>query len=90
MAEIITMDSKLRDVYYNLESPACFAGAQAILNECKRRKIKVTKKQIDVFLSKQDAYTLHKPTYRRFKRNVTKTAGIDVDWQSDLADLQQL
>jgi hypothetical protein len=90
MAKIIMMDSKLRDVFYNLNSPACFAGAQAVLNECKKRKIKVTKKQVDVFLSKQDAHTLHKPTYRRFKRNATKTAGIDVDWQSDLADMQQL
>jgi hypothetical protein len=84
------MENKIRDVYYNLKSPACFAGAQSVFEECKRRKIKVTKKQVEEFLSKQDAYTLHKPTYRRFKRNVTKTTGIDVDWQADLADLHQL
>jgi hypothetical protein len=84
------MDSKIRDVFYNLNSPACFAGAHAVYLECRKRKIKVTKKQVEVFLSKQEAHTLHKPAYRRFKRNVTRTAGIDVDWQSDLADLHQL
>ena len=38
----------------------------------------------------QDAYTLHKPARRNFKRNRVIVGGIDVQWQMDLADMQSL
>ena len=84
------MDKIIRDVYYNTSSPACFAGVTAVLRECKRRDAGIKLKDVESFLAKQETYTLHKPTRRRFKRNVTTTAGIDVDWQSDLADMRML
>lgn len=84
------MDKEIRDVFYNVSSPACYAGAAAVYRECKRRKINVTKKQVDNYLAKQEAYTRHKPAVRRFRRNVIKTYGFDVDWQCDLADMHQL
>ena len=80
----------IRDVYYNTDSPACFSGPPSVLRECKRRNKLITKKNVDDFLAKQETYTRHKQTRRRFNRNATKTAGMDVDWQSDLADLRNL
>jgi transposase InsO family protein len=38
----------------------------------------------------QDAYTLHKPARRNFKRNRVIVGGIDEEWQMDLADVQSL
>ncbi len=35
----------------------------------------------------QDAYTLHRPIRRRFKRNKVIVAGIDDTWQIDLVDM---
>ena len=39
---------------------------------------------------KQDAYTLHKPMRRNFKRNWVIVGGIDQQWQMDLADMQSM
>ena len=36
----------------------------------------------------EQAYTLHKPARRRFTRNHIYVAGIDAQWQADLADMQ--
>ena len=80
----------IRDVYYNVNSPACFAGADAVFRESKKKNKNVTKKHVDDFLAKQEAYTIHRQARRRFKRNTIKTAGLDVDWQSDLADMRHL
>ena len=41
-------------------------------------------------MSQQQTYTLHKPVKRKFPRNKIITAGLDVDWQADLADLSGL
>ena len=80
----------IRDAYYNVDSPACYAGADAVFRECKKRNKRITRKQVDEFLAKQESYTLHRQARRRFKRNKTQTAGIDVDWQADLADMRSL
>lgn len=80
----------IRDVYYNTDSPACFAGIDAVLRECKKRNKKITRKQVEDFLAEQTAYTRHRQSRRKFKRNVTQTAGLDVDWQADLADMRHL
>ena len=39
---------------------------------------------------KQDAYTLHKPVRKHFKRRITFTTGIDDLWQPDLVDLSSI
>lgn len=39
---------------------------------------------------KQDAYTLHKPVRKSFKRNKVRVRGIDENWQADLVDVQNL
>ena len=46
--------------------------------------------QIKEWLMKQDAYTLHKPIRRRFKRNRVIVGRIDQQWQMDLADMQSM
>ena len=43
---------------------------------------------IQEYLKSEQAYTLHKPARRRFTRNHTYVAGIDAQWQADLADMQ--
>ena len=80
----------ISDVYYNSRSPACYAGANAVFRECKKRNKNITRAQVDNFLAAQEAYTRHRQARRRFRRNITQTAGLDVDWQADLADLRML
>ena len=42
------------------------------------------------FLKGEQAYTLHKPARRRYVRTRTYVAGIDAQWQDDLADMQAI
>jgi len=84
------VDRILYDVYYNVDSPACYAGVNAVLKEAKNRLSNVKKEDVIKFLTKQETYTLHKPIRRKFRRNKTVTAGLDVDWQADLMDMQDL
>jgi hypothetical protein len=57
------------------------------LYKAARKKLpKIKIKDVKKFLSKQQTYTLHKPIRRKFPRNKIVTAGLDVDWQADLAD----
>ncbi|MCP6725759.1 transposase family protein, partial [Klebsiella pneumoniae] len=54
------------------------------------RQLKVegaTRKTVETYLKGQQAYTLHKPSRRHYKRNKIYVAGIDAQWQADLADM---
>ena len=42
------------------------------------------------YLRSAQTYTLHKPTRRRFTQNHKYVAGIDAQWQADLADIQRI
>jgi transposase InsO family protein len=47
-------------------------------------------KEVNDFLTKQDAYTLHRDVRRRFRRRKTLALGINDLWQADLVDLSSL
>ena len=40
------------------------------------------------YLRGEQAYTLHKPARRHYKRIPIYVGGIDAQWQADLADMQ--
>ena len=46
----------------------------------------VTQKSVQEYLRSEQA--LHKPARRQFTRNHTYVAGIDAQWQTNLADMQ--
>jgi len=84
------MDSLLKKLYYSTDSPVCYAGVNKLYNEARKKLPKIKVNDVKHFLSKQQTYTLHKPVKKRFPRNRIVTAGLDVDWQADLADLSAL
>lgn len=86
------IENKLNKIYYNPKHPASFSGINKLYKEIKKSKPLgkyVTLNIIKSWLSKQKTYTLHKPIKRKFKRRKTISAGIDYQWQADLADLQK-
>ena len=56
----------------------------------KEGRFALSRKEIREWLMRQDAYTLHKPMRRHFKRNRVIVGGIDQQWQMDLADMQSM
>ena len=79
------MNTDMERLYNTLRSPGSFGGVNN-LQRYSGRSLRATKE----FLSKQDAYTLHKPRRIRFPRRKTYSKGIADLYQIDLVDLSNL
>ena len=65
-----SIDSYLSSVYYNTKHSGGYGGVNRLYDDVKKEgKFKISHKQIKEWLMKQDAYRLHKPVRRNFKRN---------------------
>ena len=82
------IDATLKEIYYKAEDPGSYGGVERLYQSAKNKGI--SRDQVKDFLSRQHAYTLHKPARRHFTRNRTYVSGIDKQWQVDLADMQGL
>ena len=84
------MDKLLRELYYDPDSAACYAGVRTLFREAKKRAPSVRIKDVEDFLYRQRTYTLHKTRRKRFPRKKVVASGVDTNWQADLADLKAL
>ena len=75
--------SKLQERYYDPKRAGSYGGVAAL-----RRA--VPEQNVEQWLSEQDAYTLHKPVRRRFKRRCVVVGGPNQQWQADLVDMSRL
>ena len=75
--------SKLQERYYDPKRAGSYGGVAAL-----RRA--VPEHNVEQWLSEQDAYTLHKPVRRRFKRHCVIVGGPNQQWQADLVDMSRL
>jgi transposase InsO family protein len=76
-------------VYYDPKRPGGFGDAERLYEDVKKEgRVALSREEIREWLMKQDAYTLHKPMRRHFKRNRVIVGGIDQQWQMDLAEMQ--
>lgn len=85
-----TVDDLLSQLFYDTTHPAGYSGVQRLYNAARKIHNTITLKQVKAWLKSQRTYTLHKPIRRKFRRRKTIVAGIDQQWQVDLADLQSL
>ena len=85
------MEKTLASIYLDPSHPASFSGLNAVFRVVKEKgKNKISRKQVQDWLSQQDIYTLHKPARRHCKRSHIIVFGIDEQFQADLADVQNL
>ena len=75
------MDNRLNK-YLEASEPASFGGVRKFTEHNK-----LNSKNVQEWLSSQNAYTLHKQVKTRFPRRKTIALGIDELWQIDLVDL---
>lgn len=80
----------MNEIYYDPKSPAGYAGQQALYKELRKKNKKIRIEDVRDWLRKQKTYTLHKPIRRKFRRRKTVAAGIDYQWQADLADMSNI
>ncbi len=88
------MDSTVKDrliqIYYDTKSAGAYVGVSRLLREAARTGLKVSKSRANAILADENAYSLHKPARRTYKRNRTYVSGPDAQWQADLADMQDI
>ena len=82
------IEKQLHNLYYAPGDPGSLGGAERLYRRAKEIGIPVTRHSVKTFLSKQLAYSIHKPVLHKFERNHTYVARIDQQWQADLADMQ--
>ena len=78
-------EQPLRTVYFDPRRIGSYGGVDAL-----RRVTRMPRKMVAEWLSEQDAYTLHKPARRNFKRRRVIGGGLRQQWQADLVDLSKL
>ena len=85
------IEKTLASIYLDPGHPASFGGLDAVYRAVKEKGMnKISRKQVQDWLSQQDVYTLHKPVRRHYKRSRVIGFGIDEQFQADLADVQHL
>ena len=76
--------SKLHRQYYDQKCVGSYGGVAAL------QRVVPAERDVERWLSTQDAYTLHKPVRRRFKRRCVVVGGPNQQWQADLVDMSRL
>ena len=79
----------LNKIYHDPKDPGSLGGVERLLRRARQLQVPgVTRKSVQECLRSEQAYTLDKPARRRFTRNHIYVAGINAQWQTDLADMQ--
>ncbi|KAL3079541.1 hypothetical protein niasHT_037911 [Heterodera trifolii] len=85
-----TVDKLLEQIYYDLRSPASYAGMLKVWEEAKRINPRISLNNVYDFLHRQRTYTLFKPRRNKFPRLKTVPSGLHTDWQCDLCIMDTL
>lgn len=89
---INTVEQKyLEKIYYNPSHSASFQGPRKLYQVVKQEdKHKITFKQIQEWLQKQEPYALNRFARHNFPTNRVVVEGLDSQWDVDLADLKDI
>ena len=83
------MSKSLDKIYHTPGDPGSLGGVNRLLTRALQLKVPgASRESVETYLQSQQAYTLHKPARRHYIRNKVYVAGIDAQWQADLADMQ--
>lgn len=85
------IDSILKKIYYNEKGAAAFTGPDKLYRVLKSKGVSnIGKYTIRQWLQNQDDYSLQKPVRQRFKKARVVVAGIDDQFDADLADVSNI
>src|ERR1700754_5145471 len=83
------MEKLLSSIYYDIDNPASYGGVAKLYKAALARQPSITRDDVKSWLSSQNAYTLHKPARRHWKREPTVVSKIDEQFQADLVEMQE-
>ena len=78
----------LEEIYFNPEHPASFEGPKTLYESVNNEaKFKISHSKIRKLIQKQEYYSQNKGVKRQFERGRVIVAGIDDQFDADLASL---
>ncbi len=81
----------LASIYYDPKHPASYASPEKLWKAVRAGgKVIISLGKIKKWLRRQDVYTTHRPSRRKFKRNKVIVDGIDEQWDVDLMDMNNV
>ena len=86
MGENLDLNSKLNNLYYNIEEPSSFRSINALYERIKKDNPKVKKSQIREWLLDQEVHAIHRHL-KKFNRNPIISKTIDHIWFADLLEI---
>ena len=82
------MDERLKELYYSADDTGSYCGVERLYRRAVEDQVPhITCNAARDLLSRQRAYTLHKPARRHFPPNRIYVGSIDKQWQTDWADM---
>ena len=88
MTTPVTWREYLKKIYFNPEEPGSFEGVDKLYKRVKKDgKFKISRNRIKKWLQNQLSYSLNKHVNRNFKRGKVLVAGIDDQFEADLASM---
>ena len=82
------LTQRLEKIFRTPEDPGALGGAERLYRRAIELNVPgVIRTAFADYLHGQQAYKLHKPARRKYKRNKTYVADIDAQWQADLANM---
>ena len=87
----MAVQDELRSIFRDPADHGGLGGIDRLLRRSQVRNLPGVNRHVaEQLLKGEQAYTLHRPARRRDVRNRTYVAGIDGQWQADLADMQAI
>ena len=87
---MVNKNETLRRLYETSKTPHSFTGIQGLLKTARKIDPSITRKDVKSFLEKQESYTLHKITRKKFTRRKVLAPKPGVIASCDLADMSKL
>lgn len=81
-------EALLEKIYFDAQHPACFGGSERLFQAVKAQGI--SRETVEKWLRGIDAFTIHRPKYKKFKRNKIVVTNIRDQYQADLNDMRYL
>ena len=87
---MVTKQELLLRLYETADTPHSFTGIQGLLDHARRFNSNISRNDVKEFLKKQESYTLHKITPKKFTRRKILSPKPGVIASCDLADMSLL
>lgn len=84
------LNNTLKRLYKTPSEPSAYGGKKSLLRRARQTDPKLSEKSVDVWLSGEDAYTLHRDVKTKFSRRPTIVPGMNHQVQADLLDIRSI